>query len=187
MKGLFIIICIIISIYLINALKLDIQNKNVNNYRILKDFPIKENDFFTFQYTFKGASSDLNEYHDMVFAVHRKDKPVENVILISGNNSEVMYNNNLVYMRLHNFVKSGSSLTLNLAFNDFTNGMELSIYYLKKGDIDNFKNFIVNADRFQPNKILTKSIKIQKMKNSEYPSIDAINNYYFHTLLAFAC
>ena len=42
MKGLLIIINLIISIYSINALKLEIPNKNVNNYKILKYFSIKE-------------------------------------------------------------------------------------------------------------------------------------------------
>ena len=180
MKGLSIIINLIIFTYSVNALKLEIQNKNVNNFKILKDFPVKEHEFFIFQYTFNGGSSDLNDNHYMVFAVHRKDKPIENFILISGKNSEVIYNNNSpVYMRLHNLEKTVLYLTLDLEFSDFADGMELSIYYFEIGNIYNRKNFIINPDRFQHNKILTKSIKIIKMRDpkiSNVSPVDDINN-----------
>ena len=82
-------------------------------------------------------------------------------------------------MRLHNFEKRGSSLILDLEFNDFADGMELSIYYFKNGNFDYRKNFVINADRFQSNKILIKSIKILKIKDPEYPDVspvDAMNN-----------
>jgi len=71
--------------------------------------------------------------------------------------------------------KRDSSLILDIEFNDFADGMELSIYYLEKGNVDNRKNFVINVDRFQSNKILTKSIKILKMKDPEYPDVSSVH------------
>ena len=179
MKGLSIIIVLIIGNYLINALNLEIKNESGNNYKILKDFPVKENDFFIFQYNFNDGSADLNDFQDLIFTVHQKDKPIENFIFISDKNSEIRYNNNEAYMKLHNYERTGSSLTLDLEFNYFADGMELSIYYFEIGNIDNRKTFLMNADKFQSNKILTKSIKILKMKDPEHSGVapvDGINN-----------